>query len=110
MTPTHVEQPNSENFWAFKLGEKKIIAQLPDGSCALTLTLDELEEDRALFTMWVYHFTDTLTDYLKPNVPIVALKTQSGEPAVTFTLREIKEGCAYVQISGHPSLVQGPHV
>ena len=106
----HVLPPDLANLWVFKLGEKKVISKLPGGADGLTLTLDELEAERGLFTMWVHHFPDPLTDHLKIDAPIIALRLPNGEPAVTFTLRSIVDGCAFVQISAHPSLSQTPNV
>jgi len=106
----HVLPPDPANYWQLKIGEPAIISTGLDGKPNFTLVLVEVEKpmhgapQKALFEMWVEHI-GKLMDWLHMDEPIVALRTDNGEPMVTFTLRDINmEDVAFIQISAHPSV------
>lgn len=99
---SHVPAPEPKKFWDFAPGEKFVLvsggARISFWSVSLMLL--ELESRRARFLMTVDG--RELKDWLQLNVPVVALKTPDDEPAVTLTLREVRDGKAFLQVTHNP--------
>ena len=106
----HVLPPDPANFWKFELNKPLTVSVDPETQKPVfTLTLLEIAEpaQKAHFSMWVSRL-GTLHDWLHKDKPVVALRTDVGEPMVTFTVRDIQSDVVSVQLSMHPFLVQHP--
>lgn len=94
----HVPPPDPAFFWELTEGQTCVIAIDP----FLSLKVLRVRFNRVQACM-VYQYRP-LVDWLNLNRPCVALRLTNDEPAVTLTLREVKDKTAYVQVTAHPSL------
>lgn len=95
----HVPAPNPAAFWDFKPGVSLLVSPAPT---QISLTLKRLGHNRAEFAMDVKG--RLLTDWLNMNAPCVAFRNAADEPLLTFTLRKIDHGKAFLQVTAAPSL------
>jgi hypothetical protein len=99
----HVPEPDPDKYWEFQLGKKIMVA---GPTPYFSLELSRLESRRALFLATVDG--ERVSDWLNLNKPCVALRDLAGNPAVTITFREQRDGKAYLQITAAPHLATMP--
>lgn len=103
----HVPAPEFGSLWDFRSGENLLVMDGPRGKVSLMLKRLGEANRRAEFMMTVVFpegNSKEFNDWLNINAPCVALKLANDEPMLTFTLREIRDGAAFVQVTAHPSL------
>jgi hypothetical protein len=98
---SHVLPPDPAAFWEFTPMRPQLIAA---GHQIVTMELKSCRVGRALFVLTIDGIEVTVT--LGVDQPWVGLDMDDGEPAVTFTLRKLEGGNAFLQISANPRLAQ----
>lgn len=99
MDTSHVPPADPANFWPFTPGQTRTIAaERP----LLAFRVDKIHADRIEGTVIVN--AEVVHGELLLNVPVVIAKTPADEPLVTLTLREVRDGNAFLQVTAHPGL------
>ncbi len=96
---SHVPAPDPANFWPFTAGQTRTIsAERP----LLAFRVDKIHADRIEGTEIMN--AEVVHGELLLNAPVVIAETPDREPLVTLTLREIRDGQAFLQVTAHPGL------
>lgn len=96
---SRVPAPDAANFWPFTFGQTRTIsAERP----LLAFRVDKIHADRIEGTEIMN--AEVVHGELLLNAPVVIAETPDREPLVTLTLREIRDGQAFLQVTAHPGL------
>lgn len=93
---SHVPPPDPAFFWELTPGQTRVIGVDPYLSLkALVVRFNRVQ-------VCMVYKDRPLVDWLNLDKPCVALRLLNDQPAVTLTLREVKDDKAYLQVTAHP--------